>query len=59
MSIRKKRWTAEKAISEFSQSEEKPGVRRGTFKIDASFEEAMKKILKAKRPSDKKRFKKD
>lgn len=46
----------EEVLKEFREYEESSGRRKGTFKIDAPFDEALKKILKAKpkakRPHD-------
>lgn len=43
-----------KVQSEFQEEEKKSGCRKGTFKIHGTFNEAMKKILKAA-PEPKKR----
>lgn len=57
MGKRKTRWSVEKVIAQFSQSEGKLEGRGGTFRINLPFEEAMKSILKAK-PERKKKIKK-
>ena len=38
----------QKIVKEFNQSEQESNGRKGTFKIDAPFDEAVKSILKAK-----------
>lgn len=40
--------SVDKVLKEFREYEESSGHRKGTFKIDAPFDEALKKILKAK-----------
>lgn len=44
----KARLDVKKVLQEFCQAQESAALRRGTFKVEAPFEEAMKKILKAK-----------
>jgi hypothetical protein len=47
------RLSVKKVLSEFQKAENSPGRRKGTFKIDAPFEDALDRILKAK-PAPKK-----
>lgn len=43
-----KKLDLKKVLKQFHEYEESSGHRKGTFKIDAPFDEALKKILKAK-----------
>lgn len=46
--MKSKKLNVEKVLKEFRQYEESSGHRKGTFKLDVPFEQAVKKISKAK-----------
>jgi hypothetical protein len=45
---RRNKLDVQKVLSEFRDAELRPSSRKGTFKIDTPFEEAVKSIVKAK-----------
>ncbi len=48
----------ERIMNEFNESEKSPAHRKGTFKIEAPFDQALNTILKSKPEPKRKRHKK-